>query len=314
VRCSIEFILHPSYCTNIQYTAKVEISRQRRIREGAIGMNQDTLGESETEPLINHYTDFAGFEGMMRTGELWCTSIRHLNDGSEFHYFMKRAFDMAKFQLSGPEAEAWKFIVDDWPKSEAELETIAVGKIFVASFSAKDDDLSQWRGYGCGPSGVELRFSRTELQKHLAEYSFSLRECIYDQTQQDDYAFWNVMRPAHKEIWFHIAPPEQVSAVFWTRVKDLAPTFKDKTFDAEAESRIVIDLTEPRSTVLPIQFRIRKDKLVPYVALPLPLKALREVRLGPSNEVVDEVTVKLLLAEHSAEHVKRVEKSKIPFR
>lgn len=58
------------------------------------------------------------------------------------------------------------------------------GHTFVSSFSNKDDQLSQWRGYNQKGSGICIGFDTFKLKKFLAEKDFELLDCKYEEKEK----------------------------------------------------------------------------------------------------------------------------------
>jgi Protein of unknown function (DUF2971) len=267
------------------------------------------------ERLLNHYTDAVGLEGITRSGELWCTGVRHLNDRSEFHYVHDAAADVLNEVLgSAPEAEAhyWSYFLEKAharPLGSINLrEMEAVGACYVASFSEKDDDLNQFRAYGAR-SPFQLRFSIETLQRLADKQNFQLMKCDYSykslRTEIDE-----LIRQAHERISKMVRVSSRADnniteaafydarRQFWDAVLALAPRFKHGKFQEEQEWRLVSPFY---STLLPevqVNFRVRDGRITPYLNLKLFSQecpesispfgtptVLREVRVGPTNDL-----------------------------
>jgi hypothetical protein len=101
----------------------------------------------EAEPAperIYHYTDDAGFRGVLEYGNLWCTDPAYLNDPSEVKYGVSMAADMLAGYAMGAPAEVQIF-AHDFRRYETHVENVA--HFVVLSFSTNGNDLEQWHGY-----------------------------------------------------------------------------------------------------------------------------------------------------------------------
>ena len=99
------------------------------------------------------------------------------------------------------------------------LEQCTTKNIYVASFTANPDLLSQWRGYCPNGAGFCLGFSCQNLAGFSAENEFRLAECIYD----EDILHKNVVGllchceqifpkpPVSREVYDRMNPQEQAS-------------------------------------------------------------------------------------------------------
>ena len=103
-----------------------------------------------------HYTSPAAVLGILTRGVIRATMIHYLNDSRELNYALNLATDVIE-----EEAEAG-------PNSLADLCKEFLGRIrniavYVASFSAQKDDLSQWRAYCPSGGGHALAFETAAL-------------------------------------------------------------------------------------------------------------------------------------------------------
>ena len=112
-------------------------------------------------PEVWHYTNLAGFEGILSSGRVWATEAHHTTDKTEFvhardvaaHYFecwQPKDDSMAAAKKAARDVLARAFEEGVLAPSRAE--------IFVASFCAADDLKSQWMEYGDAGRGVSLSF------------------------------------------------------------------------------------------------------------------------------------------------------------
>jgi hypothetical protein len=133
--------------------------------------------------ILYHYTSQAGLLGILASDRIWATDIYGLNDWTEF----RLVFTTASMQLLADafnsglpddiDADAKKMIIEcvlaerNFPKL---LEIIKADPphgerkgVFVCSFTAAGDLLSQWRGYSYSSQGFSLGFNTTLLKKQL---------------------------------------------------------------------------------------------------------------------------------------------------
>jgi Protein of unknown function (DUF2971) len=286
---------------------------------------------SEHQVLLNHYTDYAGLLGICRTGELWCTSIRHLNDRSEYHYVHEMAHQeltKATEQSSGElrrKLEGIAFThppVSDPAVAMRAREMQASGSHFVFSLSTETNDLSQWRAYGAQGIGVEIRFSKVELERLAKPNGFVLVECEYGETVLRE-RLSALIKDASARLeaiagtgsYPDGAPMPEIRAVaefFWEQIIEIAPRFKHPKFWAEKEWRLVFKPLWRTRVVSEVQFRIRRGHIVPYLPFKLSVAppeefmgytALRHIRLGPGADVPLEAAIVLqVLHLHHCPH------------
>ena len=101
---------------------------------------------------VYHYTDCNALLSIIDNNELWATHINFLNDNQEF----KCAYD-----------EVIKNIKDSKKQERfaAKIEELTekIG-IYVLSFTLKEDDLDQWRGYRGSSQSICIGFDVTKIK------------------------------------------------------------------------------------------------------------------------------------------------------
>lgn len=114
-----------------------------------------------------HYTNLAGFEGIVSSGRVWATEAHHTTDETEFVHARDVAGNYLEKLKPSNENMAWAkkkaqeillHAFEQGALSESEME------IFVASFCAKDDLKSQWMEYADGGRGVSLSFDLRHIR------------------------------------------------------------------------------------------------------------------------------------------------------
>src|SRR4051812_26827939 len=103
---------------------------------------------------LYHYTSPAGFLGIMATRKLWASSIRHMNDATEYRY-AHNVFEEAMSTAAQAVRRTALYVsvvakgmVDDIREGVRELPQVLAssqGHNFVVSLSERHDQLSQWR-------------------------------------------------------------------------------------------------------------------------------------------------------------------------
>ena len=157
-------------------------------------MGTETSGPTNrVEELLNqeipgklwHYTSVQGFHGIVTSRRIFATHIRFLNDYEEFIHAREVA---AEIIADAPE---WGANFFPLRLQLAKAVDLAFGGqlsdllIFVACFSASEDQLSQWRGYSNGSSGVSLAFQLSALRPPGGRGILaSFAPCVYDPAEK----------------------------------------------------------------------------------------------------------------------------------
>lgn len=270
--------------------------------------------DSRLLPLrtLYHYTTQQGLLGIIDSRSIWASEIRFLNDATEF----RTALEAVAAEIRTRVAE-----VDSGEgnaRGEAilrEFTALEDTNVFVLSLTEESDDLSQWRAYGGKHSGFALGFDIEKLGALASEHGFSLERCIYDPPAQRLLAATIV---DESMAWLSAGDrmAQRRRREFRRTMVKTAPLFKDYTFAAENEWRLVSAshaLTVPR-----IGFRSGASTIVPHYSLPLFASdgstPLSSVTVGPTPHV--ELAIQSVHALVQARGLKDVvvHESRIPLR
>lgn len=279
-----------------------------------------TLADNaDTPDTLYHYTTLGGLHGIATTKCLWATSIRHLNDATEFMYahdLLKSALEQQSRGEPPNVLATIEVLVRDLDFRQIETSLAfasSIGLLFVTSLSQNKNQLSQWRAY-CANGGVALGFRVDALQRIGADQGFELVQCSYDRQEHAREAETMARQilesvsavppdtrksipaggrriPAH--VAHRIFPIRQEML---NEIQRHAPTWKHRSFHEEDEWRLV---SKQRPAT---DFRVGRTALIPYVKIELDrptlldgdhIAALSEAVVGPCPE--PELTVGSLM-------------------
>lgn len=139
---------------------------------------------------------------------------------------------------------------------------------FSISFSFEKDSLPMWNYYGYDGKGICIGFDADEFWNQ----GYELYACIYDQ-----------------EDIKKLCQCGSFSIDFYPLFRLLA---KDSHFAYEKECRIILHTFYPsnfvktrRDIFYPVSYDMKKGYIVPYVDLFMPLSAIKEIVIGPTNNI-----------------------------
>lgn len=283
---------------------------------------------------LYHYTSQTGLLGILRSGGVWATDARFLNDSTEVVHTLGEAKSLVgQIFMDDDYRGAFGFALRD------ALEKHNDQAVFVTSFSEKPDLLSQWRGYCPGGAGVCVGFAKNEIEEFCDQHGYRFAKCIYEhQTLRDligeIVAECEIKLPpptisrrefdalsSEKAAEFAIesyarlrgghANVERALLEACDAIAALAPLFKNDGFREEAEWRIVA--TEPTETTL--HFRPGPSYLCPYIEASILEKksTLQRVIIGPNpNQYRAHASIQMMLSYAGYDEV-IVSRSSIPF-
>lgn len=231
-----------------------------------------------TPSTLYHYTSAQAFLSIIKSGRIWATHVRFLNDTSDAEWMWQTALQRLRVRKeAAASGEETGFIVKL-------MDLIAARKSctdFVASFSENGDDLSQWRAYCHDAPGFSIGFSSAALQTQwvcnpLGRDPFfvggALKKVIY-LSEGDPTTFDNQLEIVLNHIapaldgheGFHGPMSKEQYAAAWLAAA--ASAFKHSSFRDEHEWRLIT--SKPHKPMPGQRFRPGRSSLIPYVEVEL---------------------------------------------
>ncbi len=156
--------------------------------------------EGSEDPILNlitspvpgilwHYTDFEGFKGIVNSKHIYATNLKYLNDKEELEHGYSLARQLLLDLLPEEDADppvVRQLVIGGFERlfSQGPLSSETLS-IFTASFSQHGDQLSQWRGYSRGSTGVSLGFDLSGVRAFTAPASpVIFAPCVYSDVQK----------------------------------------------------------------------------------------------------------------------------------
>jgi hypothetical protein len=253
------------------------------------------LGERPTKTLF-HYTTARGLIGIFESGNIYASSVYHLNDSKEFHYAIELIVERLHDRLqreNGPWNTMYGQLLEQMPS------TVKGAQAFVASFSEEGDLLSQWMAYS-GPScGFALGFSPDHFDATRIA-GFTLVRCVYERERQVELANAAIDALCQADV-----NPDEEGI---NKILIVAAALKHPGFVQEAEWRLIKPLVLGTDGSRSILFREGRVGLVPYLTAPL-MKDTddlvpRTIHIGPSQDTAAaETAVSTLLFARGLKHI-----------
>lgn len=225
-------------------------------------------------PILYHYTSPAGLKGIVEEESLRCSSVHHLSDAEEISYALNEArpfLTEIQHELRGQhEFEGEISLLDRMTETLGDIEDQWV---FVGSFSAHGNQLSQWRAYCPDQGGYSIGFDGERLAALAAVQGFDLVECVY--TSRD---YWPELErlvlntlEAYRTGRNKDQPEDELESecvnYFRAHLARLASQVKHPSFEEEDEWRLV---SAPYVDALyALEFREGASFLVPYIGFPM---------------------------------------------
>jgi hypothetical protein len=263
--------------------------------------------------IVYHYCGPHGLLGILRSRQIWATSMRHLNDASEQRYAAEQIRAVVKRM-------AWETSADPAALPAALLiDRAEEARSFVACFSEHDDLLSQWRAYAAPEGGFAVGIQSSSLSSG-GDWLFG--NCEYGCASHDR-AVESILRDHPKLLdpgesldrLVDADDPEVDSLI--RALLTLIPLLKHPGFREEAEWRVVRGPFEAERH--PTEFRVSRGAVIPYQCISLAESGadlpIAEVVIGPSPDARERTydATRMLLHQHGLKKCD-LRVSKIPYR
>lgn len=230
--------------------------------------------KSKLEFAVRHY----------KNKELWASHIRFQNDKEEAIY----SLDILKEVLDSKKDEFIKHGLNI--DKIFEFISLFTGvATFTISFSSKEDDLNQWRGYANTTPSYCIGFSTALLKQiriknekkenaeieNITETIFA--KCIYKREGQRkmietllDYVIKTEL-PSSQYI------EEEVAGMIMSDFLPMSAFFKNPSFEEEDEYRLIFSPVQKDK----VNIRIGKNGFIPYIKVPFEEDCLRDITIAP---------------------------------
>ncbi len=246
-----------------------------------------SLSAGRKPRMLYHYTSGSGLIGILKSQSIWATSIRFLNDSTEYSFALNLAHNVIRERIakaSNKFDRALNTVLEERLASDVHAE------IYVSSFTENGDQLSQWREY-CPPTGGYAIGFRSKSLVPPAESGPDcfLARCVYDLGSQE-HLIRNLVQAVAQFAEESLHAKLTHDRVFREAFKLLgrlfplvAPALKHPSFAEEREWRLI---RLPISFEHEPHFRAGRSMLIPYQEHSFPDKShsvpIEELVVGPT--------------------------------
>jgi hypothetical protein len=208
---------------------------------------------------LYHYTGWSGFEGIVKTGEVWATNARFTNDETE----LLHGLELARDELLGLTTENSK-VQDEAIKN---VLNALPGPIFVACFSTQRDDPHQWCEYNRANPERDGSFCLAFDMERVRHAHALLVPCSYREDEKRSF-----VRTLLTDVpWApdHFAKGGTAQEEFAGLMSHVLAAMKEEKWSRECEFRLMYRPGDRADTLPEFAAPGHDDARVPRVAIPL---------------------------------------------
>jgi hypothetical protein len=234
--------------------------------------------------VVYHYTSADTLLKIVRSEEIWATSIFYLNDVSEISHSLKLLTNRLPAFLERNKPERGEVLRSAF----AQGISIDGDPPFVASFSSQHDSLPQWRSYCSNGNGVSMGFRVSSLRQsslthelflgRFSPSSSKLNRVTYI-GEGDDFRVDLILQKCLNELieWngSQAALPDDERTIIsdeeflrYTLAEKLC-SVKHRSFESESEYRLIAP-REPFIKTDTMKFRSSRSTIIPYMSVLMP--------------------------------------------
>ena len=241
---------------------------------------------------LYHYTNFAGLYGMLNGFDtekhpyltMWATNASFLNDNSEYtfgeeisrkafiNYESERGipFDKCLFNGYGYDGVIKKNRLNERP--------------YIISFCMTENNASMWDMYSMNGNGVAIIIDEDKIKN--IDSSVMSSPCIYCSDENDLLQNKDLMDSMYEHFAHNMSysssgkvdPSIERIGRSWALLHTMAPRVKHISYASECEYRLIkMGVDNPK-------FRIRKDMIIPYKEVYVPIEAVKGFIIGPTAD------------------------------
>lgn len=276
--------------------------------------------------VLYHYTSLDGMDGIVKTKSLWATDLRYFNDAAE----MRHTAELVRSEIARriEQEGSNQRLLEQF--REWLFNRLTDGHmVFVVSFTANGNLLSQWRGYCPHGRGVSLGFHPEKIAKCAENQLFKIARCIYDVALQQQLitrvvdAVESLGRDRGENADASKRHPSNSYYDLFEEIEggllSIAALLKHSSFKEEQEWRTVFPITKNYAEV-PYTYRVGQSMLVPYIEFSLvqgandPLE-FQHVYLGPTPNInLSHSSLSRYLAKKNVGYKDGISYCEIPYR
>ncbi|OII39303.1 DUF2971 domain-containing protein [Plantibacter sp. MMLR14_011] len=266
-----------------------------------------TTPDQHEPPLLYHYTNAGGLQGIIGNRELWATESNYLNDPSEISFasveLLRILEEMKRAGTEHPDRaehaiELLKRAYVD-PNSASQYQE---DRAFITSFSRSDQSLTLWRLYS-GRNGFSIGFDENVLQAWIGAPTPADFPQEFEATDQERLRAYNMnfhIETRVEEVSYDSARIQEVAEIIMTTPLVVGEPFADEArlrltlravagvkhhaFADEKEARLIVQAVGDFAADPSV--RVAADgSLVAYRKVAIPFEAVRSITIAPAANV-----------------------------
>lgn len=241
---------------------------------------------------LYHYTNFAGLYGMLNGFDtekhpyltMWATNASFLNDNSEYTFgeeISRKAFINYESEIGIPHD---KCLFNGHGHSGVIKKDKLNALPYIVSFCMINNIASMWDMYSMNGNGVAIIIDEDKIKN--IDSSVMSSPCIYCSDENDLLQNKDLMDSMYEHFAHNMSysssgkvdPSIERIGRSWALLHTMAPRVKHISYASECEYRLIkMGVDNPK-------FRIRKDMIIPYKEVYVPIEAVKGFIIGPTAD------------------------------
>jgi Protein of unknown function (DUF2971). len=201
------------------------------------------------DEVIYHYCSLQSFFDILKSKELWLTSLNSTNDSTELIYGKEILNNLILNMIEESDADLKKYLhgLVKEPK-DIISQSFSHTEFHGMSFVHKKDNLTHWQKYGCNGTGICISLNLHILNSHIFDSDIFKKEIfdrlahfevIYDKEKQEKTIKERLLY-LYESTKEHQKLGDASAIIAYSVLLDLQPYFKNECFSDEKEYRLVL--------------------------------------------------------------------------
>lgn len=247
---------------------------------------------------------------------MWATNALFLNDSSEYTFGVGICREAFMYYEAEHDIPSDKCLFNGFGYSEVIKKDKLNSMPYVISFCMTENNASMWDMYSMNGNGVAIIIDEEEIVD--LDRRVTATPCIYCTNESDLLQRKGLMDEVYNHYAYKmmftssdkIDPTVERIGRSWTIVQTMAPRIKHSSYESEHEYRLI------RQGIDSPKFRIRKDTIIPYKEVYIPIKSVKGFIIGPTADFdYMRMSLEIYLASIGLSELgSHIQKSSVPYR
>ena len=247
---------------------------------------------------------------------MWATNASFLNDSSEYTFGMEICRKAFMYYEAERDIPFDKCLFNGFGYSGVIKQDKLNGIPYVISFCMTENNASMWDMYSMSGNGIAIIVEKEEIVD--LDCQVIATPCIYCTNESELLQHRRLIDEMYDHYAYEMtfSSSDRIDSSVerigrsWALLQTMASRIKHSSYESENEYRIIRLGTDTP------QFRVRKDIIIPYKEVHIPIRAVKGFIIGPTADFdYMRTSLEMFLASKGLSELEsHIQKSQVPYR